>query len=761
MFCLAYRGVAKERSEKGFSRRGKSPRKNKPQSQRNFPKKRHASARKQSTDWPTNKNYVRQEGKGVHEDRKRLVALQNKLLRLAKEYRSYFSVESATAELKVPNIHAGKESSNQREVLETSINYLKLALDDMHRSDTPIEWSQIEQTEDLFRGISRTLQETIMLPTYLCRIDENTEDTPLFVDLAENALRNLLSLRSERAILVEATKSWGSKLKNVPVPSADQQPRATSPLKVWISTVFDSFHSNPASEEIEPSGTGLLAHEDPSLGGSQNLFCAVMECVSLQGQVEDRKTIALTAGRLVQLLDLMPSTMWKNSTDLVKLVLDMQSRAGTLENAEICREIWTRTNRPDKLPFHLILSAFVEAARYEEDEEVLEAVARECLGTLSAHWNQNLPKRKTDRLKQAALVLQCFSLANMGEFPEMIEEAESLIKRALGGADFDALMNNVFSEKTDRSRKNPDELLELNDDVSTSTNPHVFPLLNFLVHLYAKPYNDLRFEKAKKILHFMVKKGSHIAGRGSTYPDVETCKIVLDGIWETHGNAQKIDSDDRVEDLDYMFALLDYLLAQGDAGGLPDKDVFLSTFRLLKKINPPDVGEKAEHLLSMMEASNFYSSTSPESFDYSLSFFHRVLGCWLEAAKMGKSDDASRHSLALLDRLDVQSRPALLRKRDTSNTVVDDLYQVKLEPTARSYNLVLNILYADGSNMNEKRSRVFFEVFDRMAKREYLADTPETNNLLRKCMACLPESDEKEQVGIILKNLGEASPTNT
>jgi hypothetical protein len=667
------------------------------------------------------------------------VDLQNSLLRLAKDYRGFFAPDAAVDAKQIEAIRVTEKSSNQKKVLETILKQLKSSLDDIHKSDAPIEWSQIQETEDRFRGICRALQETIMLPSYLCRIPENSAVLSDFVDVAELALRSLLSIRSERAILVESTRKWSSKTKPVSVPPLDQPPRSSFPLKVWISTLFDSFPRTGSAVDKDQTSSvpvaGLLAHEDPSLGAPQNLFRAVMESIAFTVQdKKNRLAVGKAANRLVEIHDLMPSALWLHSPELAKLVLEMLWKAGTLESARTSRQIFQRPNKRDELPVALVLHAYVEAAKYEEDSDVLETVALECLDVLERLWNDNAPPPSDERILQGSLVLKCFSVAEMGSISEMCERADVLVKRVLGRDSYDRLMKDIFS------------------DEATEVDSRALPLINYLVQLYASSGDVTREEQARKMLRYMVQGGQKDLGRSAGYPNVDACNLVLETIWNSYQGKGGIEESKGRQDLNYAYSLVKYMLRRGEKGCLPDDETFLITFRLLTKISPNDMGDRAEDLLSKMEVCRYFSRST--TVNITLSTYHRVLGCWLESAKSGTSKNACRRAMKLLEKLEIQSSPLLLSNRDMQITTVKNLYDSILQPSIRTYKLLLNIYCAEAEQSQDDNTDVLLAVFKRMVERDLISDDPDTVKLLEKCLAFLPEdSDQRLEVEAYLKEV--------
>ena len=647
----------------------------------------------------------------------RLVALQQSLVHLAKDYRAILSPQSNAVDnlqMKEDEFKSVKKPKSFRKLVQTLAKRMKKALDGIHESDTPIEWSQIEETEDSFRGIFRVLQETVSLSAQLCKYCD-WEASPGLVNLSEIALRSMLVFQSDRALVAESAKTWSSQS------SSDKE----------IKSYLEFFSPTGGTEDdSSPMPEFVLAHNDPKLKVSADLFLLVMEALAAVDE-SSKKTIdgghidASTASRLVELLDLFPPNLVP-STDMGTLVLQTLAREGTRESAQTCFRL-CQTGPSEIFRFSLVVEAFIRAVRHEEDLETRRQIVRECFDAINTHWNSCLPQDRLERIRHCTSVLQCLSFADiLDDTSELFDTVEDLVKRTLGEQEYGQLM---------------DDITVSDGDVNGRFDVHVLPLANFLIPVFAAS-DSSRVEVAKKMLLYLTRQKAPVAS-----PSVIAFNSVLFAILQQCEKEGPGCESSAIEDLEYAFSVLDYLFGQTETESLPDGNTFHLLFRLVAAIKPDDIGERAQDLLSKMEISKCLSRTGTGKLS-SLSNYHKVLWCWCEAAKSGSFEGVWRRGEKLVRVLELQSTPLILSDMDATNTTLRSLYNVNLRPLPRTYRFALNIC-AESTDYSEKKEEIAscaLSVFRRMERRGFVSQDDDTViEMFKRCIAPLPEESAQRK----------------
>lgn len=665
----------------------------------------------------------------------RLLGLHREFFRIIKEYRTVFSAD-AVPEMSIK--HAKDWKQEKKFLVNSLMGHLDQVFDDIHRADTVIDWVHIGQTEDSFRGLCRLTHSMIVLATEMHR--EVGEEIPDYSKLAESALFNLITFQSERALLVDTISGpKPDSLQSSQSPRKEETPSQSSSIQGWIKGMLGGFAgSAPVEEKPEPKVSMAavfdeagMAHTDPTLGATQQLFRVVLESIASAGQHDaessdetstseegdaatPRGAYAKTAKRMIELIQAMPPT-WIPEPLIVDQVLAVLSRVGTLESAGECYEIFRKHPSPNRLRFSTVLEAYVEAAKYEQDQKRRETIVKNAIGALHQTWNKNLPGHRVDRINVCSVVLHCVSAAGISSLPDMCEEADKLVKRALGTASYAAFLSRIASKKG-------------------RVDAQALRLVHFLVQIYASSGDERRLEDAQRMLEYMIQKDTEGVGIFIVFPNIDTFNSVLQGL-QTKLNNNTSEPRDNVaaqEDMEYAMGLLDYMLTSTEVGCWPSEATFALLFRLLSQTRLPDAGERAEELLSKMEIRKSF----PGSYDVkiSLSAYHEALRCWLEVAKsspsgVGVCDNAVR----LLDRLDVQSTPLLFNDEDARGaTQRISLYDIDLRPNRSTYILLLQICGAvQDPAQKERTAEIAAGVYQRMIAAG-ISPTAVTDELLER-----------------------------
>jgi hypothetical protein len=750
---LAYRGVKPDAATEGYDR---SSRENRPKRRldRRVPYKQSASPTRIANDKKREKILSAKEKEG------RLLGLHQEFVRFTKEYKQVFSSNPVVGMKNLANLNITDWKQEKKVLMQSLMDHLQKVFHDVHQADTPTEWSQIEKTEDLFRSLCRLTHSMIVLATELYR-EEDAEITE-YSELAESALRDLVKFQSERALLVDATKKWGAQarsLTNTTLRSPqslneEETSSRTVSIQSWIHNLLGGFPGTASEEKSEEKGESEvsvfddagMAHADPTIGATQPLFRLVIESIASAVQKDAEaseddprhartgKTYAATAERMVNLLEAMPPT-WIPEPLIVDEVLAVLARVGTLESAKECYQILRKHPSSNRLRFSTVLEAFVEAAKREKDVGRREWIVKNSIAALNDRWNVNLPGHRVERINLCSIVLHCMSVAGISSSPEMCDEADQLMKRALGGASYYKLKGRISSKKG-------------------RVDAQALHLVHFLVQIYASSGEEIRLEGAQRMLEYMKQKDTEGVGRFIVFPNRDTFNSVLKGLLRRHEAVKRSDPKDRDavrKDIKYAMGLLDYMLSSKEIGCWPNEVTFALLFRLLSSTKQSDVGELAEELLSKIEIRRSF----PGSHDVkiNLSAYHHALGCWLEVACSSSGKGVCERALRLLDKLEVQSMPLLLNHLE-ARTVAQriPIYDIDLQPNRNTYKLVMQIC-AEVKDPAERQQAVDLasDVYQRMADRG-ITPGEDMDDLLKRCQDKLlasPEEDTESEQDVV------------
>jgi hypothetical protein len=746
---LAYRGVKPEAvtEENDRFKRGHRPNKYRPKMSPKFA----ASPAKIAHDKKIAKIM------GAKEKEGRLLGLHQEFVRLTKEYKQEFSSDPVVEMGNLGDHDFGDWKKEKQALMQTLMDHLRTVFDDVHQADKPTEWAQIEETDALFRSLCRITRSMIVLGTELY-IDEEQKIAEYSV-LAESALRDLVKFQSERALLVDATKKWSKQARSIAnttlrsPESLDELETSSRTFSVqrWIQSFLGSFPGTTTEEksaEKVQSGPVFdeagMGHRDPNLGATQSLFRLVILNMASAVQKDDdvpedelsrskrQKIYAATAKRMLDLMEAMPPS-WVPEPPIVDQVLAVLSRVGTLESAKKCLRILKKHPKKhpsfNQLRFSTVLEAFVEAAKHEKSAKRREEIVKHAITALNERWNEdtNLPRHRVERINLCSIVLNCMSVAGISSSPEMCDDADSLIKRALGGGPYYKLKGRISSSQG-------------------RVDAQALHLVHFLVQIYASSGEEVRLEGAQRMLEYMKAKDTEGVGRFIVFPNRDTFNSVLKGLLRRHEakRAEPVDKESAQKDIDYSMGLLDFMLASKEIGCWPNEVTFALLFRLLSATRIEDGGEHAEELLSKLEIRRSF----PGSHDVkiNLSAYNRTLACWLEDTKSSSGEGVCERALRLLDKLEVQSTPLLLSHLEARAVAAQriPIYDIDLQPNRITYKLVMRICAEVKDPVERQQAlKLAEDVYQRMVDRGITPGTG-TEHLLKRCQSLLVDSIEEE-----------------
>jgi hypothetical protein len=706
------------------------------------------------------------------ERQERLLALQQQLIGSAREYRSFFSTQQEDTPNAAPNqiIHIAHSDPEERN--RAILRQLRKELaSDLHYSDTLVEFSQIEQTEDVFRSLCRMLQDLIEAASYdfvqessdnkFRRHDSDAVADEKQTDLAELALRTLAKLTLDRTLLVESTRN-----RQTYPQSADSSSHWPSLWGIFGPSKEDDF----AAQQPAQQQTTILASDDPAIGVTHQQFAIVMQMIASTAATEsNRHALETTARRMVDLLSVLPSS-WQQGAETLKLVLQMLCRVGTLQSAQEALGTFQRhPSNPLRVRFSLVLQAYLEAVKHEPIDSNRILAVQEVVSKLNAYWNTNLPRHRVERIVHASIVMHAMCVANRvierdpeanfdQQFTEanfdhnLVQQATLLVRRTLSSTDFERMIKDIHDLES-----------------SPKLDTQIAPLLNGLAQLYATSGDASKLRHAQAMLMYVIQSDDSVgAGRlMEQFPHVDSFNTILRVLVNTH--KQKPDAATGAKDLNHSLQLLKAMLLKREQGYWPDDTSFALLFRLLLTVNPHDIGHVAEDLFSKMELRRSYiSASSPSSQDdvaAYLSSCHKVLRCWLEAANThgggSSSENIPQRALRLVETLEQQSTPWVMSDREVQVSKIPNLYDVAIRPTKQTYNRVLEICQATATTTKNDDSittaNVAAKVYQRLLDKGWATESSRTK--VAACCARLPEDSEQRKT--IQKMLQQESDLST
>jgi hypothetical protein len=134
-------------------------------------------------------------------------------------------------------------------------------------------------------------------------------------------------------------------------------------------------------------------------------------------------------------------------------------------------------------------------------------------------------------------------------------------------------------------------------------------VVNYLAQLYASSGNYDHVELVNKMLKYMMQHDRDGIGSFMFFPNGDTCNAVLLALLERYEGTSASDIDTEVTEVDFYFArgVLDYMCGRSKTACWPDSTTHELMLRFLDALNPADIKNIAEDLVSTIEARQFLS----------------------------------------------------------------------------------------------------------------------------------------------------------
>jgi hypothetical protein len=284
--------------------------------------------------------------------------------------------------------------------------------------------------------------------------------------MAEKLLRALILLRSDRDHLVRSAQQSRSQ---------PQQEEAST----WIGWLKQVFVPQPENGEVQPpqDEPDMLVHQHESFGPNKRQFLDVMMSIRREAEQfkwelyhwdesdfqkkadlllkirveskQQRQELLECGHRMSALLDLLTQEGIPPITSLTQPCLETFCQVGSLESAGFAERVYTDVcqKRVAREMFHLVIKAHRLAAIMEEDAASRAHAATRALVLLQEREQYQLadiysrtPESDDPRRESYSLVLETLWNAGWKAVPNMIDEAEKLLKSYLGERMFNAVV---------------------------------------------------------------------------------------------------------------------------------------------------------------------------------------------------------------------------------------------------------------------------------------------------------------------------------
>jgi len=639
----------------------------------------------------------------------RLLSLRDSVILLANTYRTSFrSAEDASVDTPSP-LDCGR---SYEDTLANIILCIDGALINVHKADAPLEWSQILDSEEKFRSTIRALREVVSLSAHLSKSENDEAVADEYCQLCEMTLRRMLSLLSERSMIVESTRKWRSSAINLAsLPPSDDARHNLFTVRPWVTSLF----SGSSSSVVEPkkaSKEKLLTHEDMSLVNLKPLFRALISAIVAPIERHDNlSTIHQVAKKLVRISELQTDADSRSET--IMKTLKLLALIGNAESARESHQLFMslrsgnagKVGQSYRTALALVLKSFATASKAEKDELVLAKLVRDSVEIFGQGWSTTINKALLPvKMEHACLVLDCLvhAAANSGGHVVIDENAHTIIRSTIGTMDpVQARMEATHFRLVERFC----QCLALTGNVE---NAHI----------------------AKEIFEGLVSPLSN----ESCFPKTNTSNLML--------NIEKKLAGGDMSPCDFGFTLFQQMLAQENSFCWPNDATFKTVVSMLKSSKQHDLGERAEALLAMVEARQGWLGDTRSEDRYP---YHRILDCFLEAAKKGDSTAEFLRAVKVVDRMERLSSPLLFHPQNIKIPEVPFVYGMVPSPSKRTYRLLLTIFAAGaGICTDQQANAALINTIRTMARLSML--DPLGDRLFMQCVNRLPEESMRQDL---------------
>ena len=623
-------------------------------------------------------------------------------------------------------------------------------------------WETILDTEASFRDMGKLMKQMIALAARLPPDEEVSDTRQSF--LAEELLRALIQLRTDRAHLVRV---------------AEQSRVSDKKDYTWIGWLKQVFSLEEEKEE-SPQQEPKLIHQSKSFGPTKRQFLDAIMSIRREAELfkwepeswgdptmldvirveskEKRGKLMVCGHRMSALLDLSVQEGIHPLSSMTKPCIETFLEVGSLESAGFADRIYTEIceKRVPRENFHLLIKAYGLAARMEEDPAKRAYAATRAQVLLQEREQYQLadiysstPGSNDLRQEAYTLVLEALRNAGWTAIPDMIDQAEKLLKLYLGEKLFHAVV-----EYKEQSRP-----------------PNVdLQVFESLVYMYAFKTTPKRYMRAKNIVKcaedVLMETSSTPRPNSASkkdesvnfFPNVMIYNAILAAtrtkinailrkigrLGEKESEVERLRQVLKAEAL-YGSSFLDRMTLHPSS--FPDIKTFECLFDIWIDAALPESGKHADEILSRMciwqGAGRSFSSQHNR-------LYSKALQCWVKSAE-NSFPGALQRTLRVLDKMEAQSgirRTAISAVDSYSDTEKKIFALVYDKDDPESYRAAYNAgIYVCSLSLEDPEAALeaAFDLYNRMMAAGIMPDEETFTNLLSCCTRLLPQETDRQE----------------
>jgi hypothetical protein len=625
-------------------------------------------------------------------------------------------------------------------------------------------WQVILETEAQFRDLGKLVRNMIALVAKL----------PLAEHSPEQWLRTLLRLRSDRDQLSRMAQQ-------------QQQQSHLGPQKeesnTWIGWIKQVFVPLVENEPVKPTHTqesDMLVHQDPSFGPTKRQFLDAIMSIRREAEQfkwepdhwdetsihdkldtireeskQERQGLLECGNRMSALLDLMTEEGIPPIVSITQPCMEILCQVGSLEGAGLVERIYAHVcfKRVPREMFHLVLGAYRLAALMEEDPTNRAHAATRARMLLQereqyqlADFYSGTPESDDPRRESYSLVLEAYRNAGWKAIPNMIDEAEKLLKSYVGENMFNAVVE--YNEQS----------------VLPKVDMQVFESLLYMLTAKITPK---RYTRAKNILKcaedVRMATGPMIASNKNesveSFPKCSTYNAILVGtrrkingilrqierLGEHESEIKRLRQAIK-EEASYATSCLDRMALHPSS--FPDARTFEYLLDLWIDAALPESGERADEILSRMSLRQ--ACAGPTFSVQGRWIYSKALQCWLKSAEASVPGSLHR-ALRVLDKMEAATgiRTTPLSAVDsysaTEKNIISLVYEKNdIEEIQSAYKAGIYICSLCTEDP-EVALEAAFDLYNRMIAAGILPDEKTFTCLLSCCTNLLPRDRNRRE----------------
>jgi hypothetical protein len=688
--------------------------------------------------------------------------------------------------------------------------------DDDDISSVVPTWQVILDTEPHFRDLGKLMRHMIALvarrPATTTEHDDDDDDDASDASpdtrnsyVAEKWLRALIQLRSDRDHLVQMAQHK-SRLQ----PKKEQSTSST--WTGWLTQILfvpqlvkqQEEEESPEST-TEPDDDILLVHQKKSFGPTKRQFLDVImsirrEAQQFQWEPDDdhwdelffQKTTAmfdeirvesqqkrqdlLACGhRMSALLDLLILEGIPPIPTITQPCIETFLQVGSLDSAACAEHIYTDIcqKRVSREMFHLVLKAYRLAARMEENAANRAHAATRAHILLQEREQYQLadiynstPESDDPRRESYSIVLETYGNIGWKAIPNVIGEAEKLVKLYLGERMFTAVVEYNNNEQQQSAAPPP------------KVDMQVF---ESLLHMYTFKPTPKRYMRAKNILkcaedvRIMATTTGPTSSAASnkdesveSFPNYKTYNAILAGtrrkINGIRSQIKRLDGGEHESEMLerrrlqqviqdeawYATSFLDRMTLHPSS--FPDPRTFEYLLDIWAGAAMPESGERADEILSHMSIRQ--ACVGPTFSLQGKRIYAKALQCWVKSAEVSVPGALDR-ALRVLDKMEaatgiIHTTPiisAVDSYSDAEKNILSLVYEKDdTEALQSAYKAGIYICSLCSEDDPEAALEAAFDLYNRMIAAGISPDEQIFIHLLSCCANLVPQDQNRQKI---------------